>query len=196
MAARPKQRPEALAQFAESARTDQRTERPGLVAGEATAPFPTDSQEKDEAAAKVLHEGATGEKTGAEAAIDKLPDRILESRRSGTREEQDERAEWLASDRGSYDATSDPRTGRPPLPLEADALRKEHELQRLRDAQLTEGEEDIDLDAEEDEIDVILEDEEMADSGMIQDQQPARMISPRDDSDEEDDEADDYGKSR
>jgi hypothetical protein len=77
------------------------------------------------------------------------------------------------------------------------ALRREQDLQRLRDAQLTEGEEDIDVDAEEDEIDVILEDEEMADSGIIEDQEPARMISPRDDSDEDvDDEADDYGKSR
>jgi hypothetical protein len=194
MAARRKQRPEALAQFAETARTDQRKDRPGLIADEATAPLPTSSQAKDEAAAKVLREGATGEQSGAEAAIDKLPDRILDSRRAATSQQQDEESEWSVGDRGSYDATSDPRTGRPPLPIEADALRQEHELQRLRDAQFTEGEEDFDPDAEEDDIDVILEDEEMADSGVIEDQEPARMISPGDDDEDGDDEADDYGK--
>jgi hypothetical protein len=189
--ARPKQRPEALAQFAETARTDQRKDRPGLIADEATQPIPTSSEAKDEAATKVLREGATGEDLDSEEAIDKLPDRILDSRRAATGEESDEESEWAVSDRGNYDATSDPRTGRPPLPIEAEALQKEHELQRLRNAQLTEGEEDID--AEEGEIEVTLEDDEMADSGMIEDQEPARMISPADADD--DDEADDYGKS-
>jgi hypothetical protein len=197
MAARPKQRHEALAQLAETARTDQRKDRSGLVADAATAPIPTSSQAKDEAAAKVLREGATGEESGAEAAIDKLPDRILDSRRAATAPQQDEEAEWAAGDRGRYDATSDPRTGRPPLPIEAEALRKDHELQRLRDVQLIEGEEEIDVDAEEDDIDVILEDEEMADSGMIEDQEPGRMISPSGVKEEDgDDEADDYGNSR
>jgi len=192
MAARPKQRPEALAQFAETARADQRKDRPGLIADEATAPIPTSSEAKDEAATKVLREGATGEDVGAEEAIDKLPDRILDSRHAAAGGEQNEEPEGSESDRGNYDATSDPRTGRPPLPIEAQALQKEHELQRLRDAQLTEGEEDIV--AEEDDIEVTLEDDEMADSGMIEEQKPARMISPGDD-DESDDEADDYGKS-
>ncbi len=190
MAAKPKQRPEALAQFAETARTDQRKDRPGLIADEATQPIPTSSEAKDEAAAKVLREGATGEDLGSEEAIDKLPDRILDSRATAG-EEQNEESERSASDRGNYDATSDPRTGRPPLPIEAEALQKEHELQRLRNAQLTEGEEE-DI-AEEDDIEVILEDDEMADSGVIEDQEPARMISPGDADD--DDEADDYGKS-
>ena len=76
-----KQRPEALAQFAETARTKKREERPGLVADEGTTPIPTDSKAKDEAATKVLQEGATGKDHGAEEAIDKLPDRIIESRR-------------------------------------------------------------------------------------------------------------------
>jgi hypothetical protein len=75
-----KQRPEALAQFAETARKKKRKERPGLVANEDTAPIPTDSKAKDDAATKVLQEGATGEDHGAEEAIDKLPDRIIESR--------------------------------------------------------------------------------------------------------------------
>ena len=55
-----KQRPEALAQFAETARTKRREERPGLVADEGTAPIPTDSKAKDDAGTKVLQEGVTG----------------------------------------------------------------------------------------------------------------------------------------
>jgi hypothetical protein len=78
-----KQRPEALAQFAETARSDKKKDRPGLVADEATSPIPTDSKAKDKAATKVLQEGATGEDHGAEEAVDKLPDRILESRKKG-----------------------------------------------------------------------------------------------------------------
>ena len=74
-----KQRPEALAQFAETARTDKREERPGLVADRETKPIPTNSKKKDDAATKVLQEGATGQDHGAEEAIEKLPDRIIES---------------------------------------------------------------------------------------------------------------------
>ena len=76
-----KQRPEALAQFAETSRTKKREERPGLYADKGTKPIPTDSKKKDDAAAKVLQEGATGEDHGAEEAIEKLPDRIIESRK-------------------------------------------------------------------------------------------------------------------
>jgi hypothetical protein len=82
-----KQRPEALAQFAETARTEKRKERPGLVADNDTAPIPTNSKAKDEAATKVLQEGATGEDHGSEEAIDRLPDRIIESRPSGLEDE-------------------------------------------------------------------------------------------------------------
>lgn len=159
MVAKPKQRPEALAQFAETARTEKRQERPGLTADKATTPIPTNSKAKDEAATKVLWEGATGEDTGVEAAIDKLPDRILDSRGAATNAE----------------------------------------MQRLRNEQLTEGEEDIDfedeeVDSGEEDIEVTLEeDNELADSGVIEEQQAGRMISP-DQSD--DDEAEDYGKSR
>ena len=76
-----KERPEALATFAEAAR--QKGKKPedlGLEADENTAPIPTDPDKKQEAATKVLHEGATGEDTGAEEAIDRLPDRIIKSR--------------------------------------------------------------------------------------------------------------------
>src|SRR5262245_626816 len=76
MTARSKQRPEALAQFAETARNDRGEDRPGLVADAATAPLPTDSDAKDEAATKVLQEGVTGEDHGAAEAIERLPDRI------------------------------------------------------------------------------------------------------------------------
>ena len=82
-----KQRPEALAQFAETARTSKRKERPGLVADKETAPIPTNSKAKDDAATRVLQEGATGEDHGAEEAIDRLPDRILESRPAGLEDE-------------------------------------------------------------------------------------------------------------
>ena len=199
MAARPKQRPEALAQFAETARTDQRKDRPGLIADEATTPIPTSSKAKDEAATKVLREGATGEDLGSEAAIDKLPDRILESGHATTGSQQEEEPERQMSECGSYDATSDPRTGRPPLPIEAVALQRDQELQRLRNAQLTEGEDEIDVEeddveGDESDIDVTLEDGELADSGVIEEQEPGRMISPGDGEDL-DAEADDSGKS-
>ena len=82
-----KQRPEALAQFAETARDEKRKDRPGLVADEETTPIPTNSKAKDDAATRVLQEGATGEDHGAEEAIDRLPDRILESRPSGLEDE-------------------------------------------------------------------------------------------------------------
>jgi hypothetical protein len=104
MTARPKQRPEALAQFAETARDDRREDRPGLVADEATKPIPTDSTAKDEAATKVLQEGATGADHGAEEAIDRLPDRILESQAGAANIEQ-EGEEDIASDETDIDVT-------------------------------------------------------------------------------------------
>jgi hypothetical protein len=81
MTARKKERPEALATFAEASRSDgKKPDDLGLVADENTAPILTDSKMKDKAARKVLQEGVTGEDKGAEAAIDRLPDRIIESR--------------------------------------------------------------------------------------------------------------------
>lgn len=76
-----KQRPEALAAFAVAARADDnKPKNLGLVATPNTAPIPTDSEQKDDAATKVLQEGVTGEDHGSEEAIEKLPDRIIESR--------------------------------------------------------------------------------------------------------------------
>ena len=76
-----KERPEALATFAEAARDKgKKPDDIGLVANENTRPIPTDSKKKDDAATKVLQEGVTHEDKGAEEAIDKLPDRIIESR--------------------------------------------------------------------------------------------------------------------
>jgi hypothetical protein len=156
-----KQRPEALAQFAETARTEKRKDRPGLVADQGTAPIPTDSKAKDEAATKVLQEGVTGRDQGAEEAVDRLPDRILESRHSSASVEQHDEAEQdrdaSVSD-SPYDATKDPRTGRPPSPVEAERLSTERELQRLRNAQLSEGDEEPpDSETSGAEIDVTLE---------------------------------------
>ena len=76
------QRPEALATFAEASRHDGvKPSNLGLTADEHTAPIATNSKDKDIAATKVLQEGVTGKDKGADEAIDKLPDRIVESRR-------------------------------------------------------------------------------------------------------------------
>lgn len=77
---RKKERPEALAAFAESARSEKKV-KVSLTARENTKPIPTDPKKKDDAATKVLQEGATGEEHGAEEAVDELPDRIIESRK-------------------------------------------------------------------------------------------------------------------
>ncbi len=72
------ERPEALAQFAESAR-GQKSKK--LTADEHTAPIPTDNREKHKVAETLLNEGAHGKKPDPEeAGVDKLPDRIKESR--------------------------------------------------------------------------------------------------------------------
>lgn len=76
------QRPEALAQFAQSAR-EKNSEKAGkkLTADRHTEPLPTDNADKHEAATKLLNEGAKGSKPDPdEAGVDRLPDRIIESR--------------------------------------------------------------------------------------------------------------------
>ena len=126
------ERPEALAQFAESARRGERAGVQGLTATQATAPIPTESKAKDEAAAKVLAEGATGQNQGSEEAIEHLPDRILDTQ---DKDNTPTRISDLSLSRDvSYNATLDPRTGRPPNPLEAQRIARENELQRLRSA--------------------------------------------------------------
>ena len=69
--------PEALAQFAQSARgKDAIPDRPGLEADKETAAIPTDPKLKQDAATKVLREGVLHRDQGAKEAIDRLPDRI------------------------------------------------------------------------------------------------------------------------
>lgn len=68
--------PEALATFAAAARKDGKKPADiGLEATSETAPIPTDSAKKDDAATKVLREGVLKTDQGAEEAIDALPDR-------------------------------------------------------------------------------------------------------------------------
>lgn len=170
------ERPEALAQFAESARRGERAGVAGLTATKATAPLRTDPRSKDEAATRVLAEGATGEDLSAEEYVNRVPDRILESQaRSGA----------AAPESGKlpdppYDASRDPRTGRPPLPDEAHRLAQEHELRRLSDQQpASEGEQsgdDASENADEDNEES-HDDETMEERGKM----PARMVSPASD---------------
>ena len=76
------ERPEALATFAKASRHDGvKPDDVGLTADESTKPIPTSSKQKDRAATKVLQEGVTHEDKGSREAIDKLPDRIIESRK-------------------------------------------------------------------------------------------------------------------
>jgi hypothetical protein len=72
------QRPEALAQFAESAREDSGETLPKeLTANAETAPIPTDNVVKHEVATQLLNDGAHGLEPDPDAAgEDRLPDRI------------------------------------------------------------------------------------------------------------------------
>lgn len=76
-----KERPEALAEFAETARREKQkgpVPKP-LTANEHTMPIPEDNAKKHDAATRVLQEGATGEDRGAEEAVRRTQDRIIES---------------------------------------------------------------------------------------------------------------------
>lgn len=115
-----KERPEALAQFAESARRGERAGVAGLTATDATAPIPTESKAKDEAATRVLAEGATGEDLSADEYVDRLPDRILDSqqasaagRQAAPRPQSPNRPED-ADDDGSGGGQMSTRTGSQP----------------------------------------------------------------------------------
>jgi hypothetical protein len=95
-----------------------------------------------------------------------------ESRQADAAGEEERQA---ASADAPYDASLDPRTGRPPLPIEALRLNREKELGTLRAGQPAEGEaaeeaaEDSDEagdtdEADESEIKVELDDEPQEDS--------------------------------
>src|SRR4051794_9228053 len=71
-----KGQPEALATFAAAARNNgKKPEDIGLKATQTTKAVPTSPEAKAEAATRILQEGVTGRKHGAEAAVDALPDR-------------------------------------------------------------------------------------------------------------------------
>lgn len=72
-----KGQPEALATFAAAAAHDGiKPKDIGLQATKETAPIPTNPEDKNDAATKVLREGVLGTDQGADAAIAKLPDRV------------------------------------------------------------------------------------------------------------------------
>lgn len=72
------ERPEALAQFAQSARDGEESPKKPTADHE-TAPRRTSNTDKHEVATKILHDGAEGEHPDPhEEGVDKLPDRILD----------------------------------------------------------------------------------------------------------------------
>lgn len=74
------QQPEALATFAATARNDGKKPADiGLTATPETAPIPTSSENKAQAATKVLREGVLGREQGADEAIEALPDRTRDT---------------------------------------------------------------------------------------------------------------------
>jgi hypothetical protein len=74
---RHEEQPEALATFAATAvHGGKKPDDIGLTATKETAAIPTNPDDKIDAATKILREGVLGTDQGAEAAIDKLPDRI------------------------------------------------------------------------------------------------------------------------
>lgn len=76
------ERPESLAQFAKSARQKNSEKAPkALQADEHTTPIPTSNRDKHQVATELLQQGAVQEDPDPQAAgVDKLPDRIIESR--------------------------------------------------------------------------------------------------------------------
>ena len=72
-----KGQPEVLAGLAAAAQAGgKKPAAEGLQASGKTIPGPVDQNEQVDAATKVLREGATGKKQGADKAIHELPDRI------------------------------------------------------------------------------------------------------------------------
>ena len=72
------ERPEALSQFAESAREGEDISKP-LTADRETKPRPTSNADKHDVATRLLHEGAEGKHPDPkEEGVDRLPDRIID----------------------------------------------------------------------------------------------------------------------
>jgi hypothetical protein len=75
--------PESLATFAATARNaGQKPKNIGLTATPETKPIPTDPKKKADAATKVLRKGVLHKDQGAEKAVDSLPDRTRDTRKS------------------------------------------------------------------------------------------------------------------
>jgi hypothetical protein len=76
------ERPESLAQFAQSARQKNSDKVPKpLKADEHTAPIPTSNRDKHQVATELLQQGALEEEPDPQdAGVEKLPDRIIDSR--------------------------------------------------------------------------------------------------------------------
>jgi hypothetical protein len=84
-----------------------------------------------------------------------------------------------------YDASLDPRTGRPPSPLEAQRLAREHQMERVKNAQtpeeVTEAYQNDDSARSDDGAVAesnLAEDEGAHASALSEMQAPARMIAP------------------
>jgi hypothetical protein len=76
-----KAQPEALATFGAAARHGgKKPDNIGLVATAETAAIPTNPDDKADAATKVLREGVLGMDQGADAAIERLPDRVMQAK--------------------------------------------------------------------------------------------------------------------
>ena len=76
-----KVQPESLAEFAESARHQETDgEAKNLTANKHTTPIPTDNANKHSAATEILRKAVEDGKHDPSEEVDKLPDRIIESR--------------------------------------------------------------------------------------------------------------------
>jgi hypothetical protein len=74
------ERPEALAQFAQSARKGEDSPK-SPTADEETAPEPASNADKHDVATRILNEGAEGKHPDPhEEGVDRLPDRIIDRR--------------------------------------------------------------------------------------------------------------------
>lgn len=72
------ERPEALAQFAQSARKGEDSPK-SPTADEETAPEPASNADKHDVATRILNEGAEGKHPDPhEEGVDRLPDRIID----------------------------------------------------------------------------------------------------------------------
>ena len=72
------ERPEALRQFAQSAREGEDSPKP-LRADRKTAPKPASNEDKHEVATRILHDGAEGDHPDPEdEGVNRLPDRITD----------------------------------------------------------------------------------------------------------------------